>query len=77
MFNCADAVYENCQGEARNHLEMICMKLPEEKCLHSPDMEMSRCEEDEFDCGDGKCIHGLGICDNKYQCLSGKDETQW
>jgi hypothetical protein len=53
------------------------MKLPEEKCLSGPETNMSRCGEHEFDCGDGQCIHGMGICDNKYQCMTGKDELMW
>ena len=52
------------------------MKLPEERCIEAPD-QMSRCEEDEFDCGNGQCIHGLGVCDRKYQCRNGADEHEW
>ena len=55
---------------------MLCMKLPEEGCIGGPD-QMSRCEEDEFNCGNGQCIHGLGVCDRKYQCRNGADELEW
>lgn len=53
------------------------MKLPEEKCLPAPMNEKSKCSEDEFDCGDGECIPGLGLCDRKYQCRNGADEMKW
>ena len=70
------SVRENCDGDSRTDLEMLCMQLPEEDCLTG--MEgMLVCEEDEFDCGDGKCIHGLGVCDNTYQCMNGADELMW
>ena len=54
----------------------LCMHLPDEECLPAP-MNMSKCGKDEFDCGDGECIHGLQICDNKYDCSTGADELQW
>lgn len=53
------------------------MKLPEDKCLPSPYMNKSKCGEHEWDCGDGQCIQGLGICDNQYHCLNGADEMTW
>ena len=52
------------------------MKLPEKDCIDGP-MNRQRCEEDEFDCGNGQCIHGLGVCDRKYQCMNGADELMW
>ena len=67
---------KSCEGKSKEHLEMLCMKLPEERCIEAPD-QMSRCEEDEFDCGNGQCIHGLGVCDRKYQCMNGADERGW
>jgi hypothetical protein len=72
----AEGVREGCHGESRDYLEKLCMRLPNERCLPAPDSS-SMCEEHEFDCGDGKCIRGLGICDNKYQCMTGADETMW
>ena len=56
---------------------MLCKKLPEERCIEGPYDYMSKCEEDEFHCGDGQCIHGLGVCDGKYQCMTGADERMW
>ena len=53
------------------------MKLPEEHCIDGPMNNISRCEEDEFNCGNGQCIHGLGVCDRKYQCMNGADEHEW
>lgn len=54
---------------------MLCMKLPEERCLSEPiDNMMNMCGEDEFPCGDGKCIHGLSVCDKTYDCRTGADE---
>ena len=53
------------------------MKLPEKDCLPALGNELKRCEEDEYDCGDGQCIHGLGLCDGEYQCLNGADELEW
>lgn len=35
------------------------------------------CSADEFDCGDGKCIHALGVCDKRFDCYNGADELQW
>lgn len=73
----AEGVLSGCEGESRDMLVDLCMKLPEEMCLEAPDTNMSKCGEHEFDCGDGKCIHGLGVCDNKYQCMTGADEKMW
>ena len=53
------------------------MKLPEKECIEGPMDERTKCEEDEFDCGNGQCIHGLGVCDRKYQCRNGADELEW
>ena len=71
-----EEVWKNCEGEAQEHLEMLCMKLPEERCIEGP-IDMTMCEEHEFDCGNGQCIHGLGVCDSKYQCKNGADELEW
>jgi hypothetical protein len=72
-----DGVRESCHGKSRDQLEKICMRLPEDMCLSAPYMERPMCEEHEWDCGDGQCIHGLGVCDNKYQCMNGADELEW
>ena len=56
---------------------MLCMKLPEKDCLEGPITPETRCDEDEFNCGNGQCIHGLGVCDNKYECKNGADELEW
>ena len=56
---------------------MLCMKLPEERCIDGPMEEKTRCGEYEFDCGNGQCIPGLGVCDRKYQCRNGADEVMW
>lgn len=53
------------------------MQLPEKDCLPALPMNDSKCTEDEFDCGDGVCIHGLQLCDNKFDCRNGADELQW
>lgn len=53
------------------------MKLPDEKCLPADGPQSGPCGEDEFHCGDGQCIHGLGVCDFKYQCKNGADELRW
>ena len=71
-----DEVRKSCEGQSKEHLAMLCMKLPEEGCIGGPD-QMTRCEEDEFDCGNDQCIHGLGVCDRKYQCMNGADELEW
>ncbi|XP_067935633.1 low-density lipoprotein receptor-related protein 1B-like [Watersipora subatra] len=72
---CLNATYEYCSGEGREQLVMLCMKLPEERCLSEPiDNMMNMCGEDEFPCGDGKCIHGLSVCDKTYDCRTGADE---
>lgn len=72
-----EGVRTSCHGESRDLLEEICMRLPEDECLPYIPPTESECSREEFDCGDGKCIPGLGICDNKYQCMSGDDETPW
>ncbi|XP_067935639.1 low-density lipoprotein receptor-related protein 8-like [Watersipora subatra] len=72
---CLNATYEYCSGEGREQLVMLCMKLPEDRCLSEPiDNMMNMCGEDEFPCGDGKCIHGLSVCDKTYDCRTGADE---
>ena len=53
------------------------MKLPEKDCIDGPMNNMTRCEEDEFNCGNGQCIPGLGVCDGRYQCMNGADELMW
>ena len=73
----AEGIREHCYGVHRDYLESLCMELPEEMCLEAPETNMTRCGEHEFDCGDGKCIHGLGLCDGKYQCMTGADELMW
>ena len=73
----ADGVMSGgCSSWAMEHLMDLCMHLPDEECLPAP-MNTSKCGKDEFDCGDGECIHGLQICDNKYDCSTGADELQW
>ena len=76
LFN-LDEVWKSCEGEGRKHFEMLCMKLPDKDCIPGPMTNMTRCGEDEFDCGNGQCIHGLGVCDTKYQCRNGADELEW
>ena len=70
-------MWKNCEDKARHHLLKLCMKLPEKDCIEGPITNMTRCEEDEFNCGNGQCIHGLGVCDNMYQCMNGADELEW
>ena len=53
------------------------MKLPDEECLPAIDVDMNLCGEHEFSCGDGQCIHGLGVCNHKYECMNGADEIEW
>lgn len=77
-FYIVEFIRGGCKGEGKKFLENICMQLPEEECIsHPPSMNYSRCGEDEFDCGNGQCIPGLGLCDHKYQCLNGADELRW
>jgi hypothetical protein len=59
---------------------MICEKLPEDKCYDGYDYYEERrpvCKEDQFDCGDGTCVHGLKLCDNRFDCRNGADELSW
>lgn len=72
-----ETVRDNCRGSSRDRLETLCKKLPEERCLPGDIGDDDKCSKEEFSCGDGKCIHGLEICDNKYQCKSGYDELSW
>ena len=72
-----ESVMDHCVGEARDHLEMLCMKLPEKDCIEEPMNSQRRCGEYEFDCGEGHCIPGLGVCDGRYQCMNGADELMW
>ena len=73
----AEEIWANCKDEARDHLEKLCMKLPEKNCIERPMNNRTRCGEYEFDCGNGQCIPGLGVCDRKYQCMNGADELVW
>ena len=66
----------NCEGDSKTYLESVCMKLPEDNCMGDMN-QLSRCGEYEFDCGDGQCIPGPGVCDGKYQCMNGADENMW
>ena len=77
LLHLIDGVKENCQGEARDHMLMLCMKLPEKDCIEGPMGNKTTCEEHEFNCGNGQCIPGLGVCDRRYQCMNGADELEW
>lgn len=70
-------IREGCHGKSRDLLESMCERLPDEDCIPHPYMNGSRCDEEEFDCGDGQCIPGLGVCDNKFHCMNGQDELNW
>jgi len=35
----------------------------------------STCRPDEFECGDGTCIHGSRQCNHRYDCRDMSDET--
>lgn len=35
----------------------------------------STCSPDQFECGDGTCIHGSRQCDQQYDCRDMSDET--
>jgi hypothetical protein len=73
-----DGVNASCSGDAKATLSEMCMSLPEERCLaEAPDPYEQQCQEDEFSCGDGECVHGLKLCDRKYDCLRGVDELAW
>ena len=72
-----DGIRDGCRGASRDYLESICMQLPEKDCLPALPMNDSKCTEDEFDCGDGQCVHGLQLCDHKFDCKSGADELKW
>ena len=72
-----DEVWKSCKGEAKNHLEKLCLKLPEKDCIEGPMNNVTICGEDEFNCENGQCIPGLGVCDRKYQCMNGADELMW
>jgi len=77
LFFALEFVRDGCHGAPRDTLEEICMKLPEEECISEPDTGMNECGRHEFDCGNGQCIPGLGICDTKYHCMNGADELKW
>ena len=72
-----EGVHKSCDGEGKEYLEYLCNKLPDDACIGGPEDVKRECEEDEFNCGNGQCIHGLGICDGKYQCRNGADELEW
>ena len=59
----------------------FCEKLPEEDCYRGeekpPAPKPEKCDDDEFPCGDGQCIHGLKLCDYKFDCYNGADELRW
>lgn len=76
-----DTINEICDHEARSVLLEFCDQLPEEDCYRGeqkpPRPEPKKCDEEEFPCGDGKCIRGLDACDNEYHCYNGADELGW
>lgn len=56
----------------------VCMQLPEENCYDGVDYEEKRdCGEYRFDCGDDTCVHGMKLCDNRFDCGNGADELGW
>lgn len=70
----------SCFGAGRQWLVDECMKLPTERCLPSmPEKGMngSRCDDEDFDCGDGQCISYGRVCDNQFECRNGADELGW
>ena len=74
-----DAVKERCVGDGADYLMEVCSGLPDDRCLPTPGEVVSPgpCGEDEFHCGDGQCIQGLGVCAHRYQCQNGADELKW
>lgn len=38
---------------------------------------MNKCDQYEFDCGNGQCIQGLSVCDSNFDCYNGADELKW
>ena len=74
-------VQESCNGDGKAFLLDLCQKLPNDTCLDGRSAMIGRsnksCGEDGFQCGDGQCVHGLSLCDNKVDCLNGADEIAW
>ena len=71
---------EMCDGESRRDLLRLCDKLPEEDCYsgeEKPRPAPVKCDEYEFDCGNGQCIPGLSVCNYQFDCHNGADEIQW
>lgn len=75
----ADGVQHNCDGESRDYLESVCMKLPDcGDCYPGRYADLLQpCEKDEFHCGDGQCVHGHQLCDRQFDCANGADELKW
>lgn len=74
-----DTVNRSCSGDSYEELAAVCMTLPENGCHNGTLDEAQRgCREDQYACGDGTCVHGLQLCDYKYDCLgTGADEVGW
>lgn len=55
------------------------MALPTEGCYNGTEVEEDTdCGEHGFHCGDGTCVHGMQLCDYRYDCLAtGRDELGW
>ena len=73
-------VEASCSGDGKAFLQDLCMQMPEEGCLPGDAMDMmpeKKCDEHEFACGDGQCVHGLTLCDHKFDCRNGADELRW
>ena len=65
-----------CSGPSRDYLESLCMMLPDEKCLPAVVGELG-CSENEFQCGDGKCVSSLAVCNREVDCCDASDEVGW
>ena len=77
-FSFAAAVNESCTGSGKEKLNDYCMSLPEESCLdEEPELPPADCGADEYNCGNGQCVHGLATCNNVFDCLNGADELKW
>ena len=36
---------------------------------------LATCAEDEFRCGNGECVGSSAVCDFRFDCIDGSDES--
>lgn len=56
-------------------LESMCQLLADVCAVFGSSAALLTCRPDEFQCGDGSCIHGIKQCNKIHDCLDKSDEA--